>query len=53
MWWREERTEEDVIPRRAGWTFEQMGGAGQGSSLGAELKHLQRFNGNPRHERFH
>lgn len=52
LWWREERTEEDVIPRRAGWTFEQMGGAGQGSSLGAELKHLQRFNGNPRHERF-
>ena len=52
LWWREERTEEDVIPWRAGRTFEQMGGAGQGSSLGAELKHLQRFNGNPRHERF-
>ena len=29
-----------------------MGGAGQGGSLGAELKYLQRFNANPRHEHF-
>lgn len=50
LWWREGRIEEDAIPWRAGWAFEQMGGTGQGNSLGAELKHLQRFYANPRQE---